>query len=241
MAVTAALSGSLQDLPLRDLLQLLGSGERTGAIELEGAAPGLVVLTGGRVTLALTDDGPTLQQVVLGSGLTTADGWERAERRALDGSALADALVEGGADPDSLEAALREQVVSALFEFVLPSETRFTFVPGARHPLGERFTFDAAELIDEAARRIDAWRVIADAIPSTAVVMRLAPEAPTAMVSVPADDWRVLALVDGRRSVAGIIESLGMSAFAVCGVVHRLILAGLVEPDPAPGPARDAS
>ena len=60
--------------------------------------------------------------------------------------------------------------------------------------------------------------------------MRLAPEAPVAVVNVPADDWRVLALVDGHRTIAGIIESLGMSAFAVCGVVHRLILSGLVEP-----------
>ena len=134
-----------------------------------------------------------------------------------------------GADPGELEAALREQAVSALFEFVLPSETRFSFVPDAHHPLGDRFTFSSPQLIDEASRRIDAWRVIADAIPSTAMVMRLVPEAPSAIVSVPADDWRVLSLVDGHRSIAGIIESLGMSAFAVCGVVHRLILSGLVE------------
>jgi hypothetical protein len=229
MAITAALSGSLQDLPLRELLDLLAAGGRTGAIELDGAAPGLVVLVEGRISLALTDDGPTLQQVVLGSGLTTADGWDRAEQDALAGASLADALVSEGADPVELEAALREQAISALFEFVLPSETHFTFVPDARHPLGDRFTFPAPDLIEEASRRIDAWRVIADAIPSTAMVMRLAPEAPNAIVNVPADDWRVLALVDGHRSIAGIIEALGMSAFAVCGVVHRLMVSGLVE------------
>jgi len=229
MAITAALSGSLQDLPLRELLDLLAAGGRTGAIELDGAAPGLVVLVEGRISLALTDDGPTLQQVVLGSGLTTADGWDRAEHEARAGASLADALVAEGADPGELEAALREQAISALFEFVLPSETRFAFVPDAQHPLGNRFTFPAPDLIEEASRRIDAWRVIADAIPSTAMVMRLAPEAPNAIVNVPADDWRVLALVDGHRSIAGIIEALGMSAFAVCGVVHRLMVSGLVE------------
>jgi len=46
---------------------------------------------------------------------------------------------------------------------------------------------------------------------------------------ITAADWRILALVDGRSSVADIIGSLGMSAFAVCGVLHRLMMAGAVE------------
>ena len=51
--------------------------------------------------------------------------------------------------------------------------------------------------------------------------------APT--ITIAAEDWRILALVDGRSSVADIIGSLGMSAFAVCGVLHRLMTAGAVE------------
>jgi hypothetical protein len=72
--------------------------------------------------------------------------------------------------------------------------------------------------------------MIADAIPSTAMVMRLCYEAPQEVVSIPADDWRVLAWVDGQRSIAELIRALGMSAFAVCAVLHRLLVSGIVEP-----------
>jgi hypothetical protein len=106
------------------------------------------------------------------------------------------------------------------------------FLEGATHPIGSRFRFDAAALLDEAAQRVEGWKVIAETIPSTAMVMRIARELREPSISVSAEDWRVLALVDGHTSVGDIIRALGMSAFTVCGVLHRLAHAGCVEPVP---------
>ena len=233
MSPRAALTGSLRELPLSDLLQLLGAARHHGVIEFTGAAGGLVVLDEGDITLALADDGPTLAEVVIGSGLTTAQGWEQAHVASMRGESLADALVNGGADPGELQLILRDQTIGALFEFVLPSDTEFAFLEGATHPLGGRFRFSAADLLAEANERVHVWKVIAESIPSTAMVMRLAPELGRAQITIAADDWRVLAQVDGRTTIADLIRALGMSAFAVCVVLHRLVQAGAVEPVPA--------
>jgi hypothetical protein len=232
MSPRAALSGSLQELPLVDLLPLLSGKQRNGVVELSGASAGVVVIDGGAVTLALADDGPTLQQVIVGSGIASADGWEQAHNASLLGTGIADALLDGGADDGMLEVVLREQTVGALFEFLLPSDTDFVFLEGATHPIGSRYRFDAGQLLDEASARVEGWKVIAETIPSTAMVMRIARELREPSISIAAEDWRVLALVDGRTTVADIIRALGMSAFTVCGVLHRLAHAGCVEPVP---------
>src|SRR5688572_18379102 len=111
MSPRAALSGNLSDLPLPELLPFLASGGQAGVIELSGAAGGLIVLADEGITLALADDGPTLQQVVIGSGITSADGWEAAQLDAMTGRPLADCLIDQGADETRLAAVLHEQTL----------------------------------------------------------------------------------------------------------------------------------
>jgi hypothetical protein len=230
MPASNALSGSLRDLPMADLLALLANTGQTGIVELRGAVPGFVALDYGWLTLAAAGENLSLEQVVVGSGIATVEGFQQAHHSSRRGVPLVEALIRQGARPDRLEAVLREQIVGALFEFVLPSDTYFVFLPDLVHPIGNRFRFHPGELVTEAARRIAAWRMIADAIPSTAMVMRLAPEAPDDIVAISADDWRVLARVDGHRTIAELVRSLGMSAFAVCAVLHRLLMSGVVQP-----------
>lgn len=232
MSGGAALTGTLADLPLVDLLEWVGRANPLGVIELSGGAVGTIVLVDGRIALATADDGPTLAQMVIGTGAISAEGWESAQEASRSGADLADALVDHGADEELLVAALREQTVGALFEFLVPGETSFAYLPGASHALGGRFAFEPGDVIDEARARVGAWKVIAEAIPSTSVVMQLTRQLDAPTISITAADWRILALVDGRSSVADIIGNLGMSAFAVCGVLHRLMMAGAVEARP---------
>jgi hypothetical protein len=239
MPASNALSGSLRDLPVADLLSLLADTGQTGILELRGAVPGFIALDHGWLTLAAAGESLSLQQVVVGSGIASVDEFQQAHLSSRRGVPLVDALIRRGARADRLESVLREQIVGALFEFVLPSDTYFVFLPNLVHPVGNRFRFHPGEVVTEAARRIAAWRMIADAIPSTAMVMRLCPEAPGEVVSVSADDWRVLARVDGHHTIAELIRSLGMSAFAVCAVLHRLLVSGIVEPvEPLDGMGR---
>ena len=66
-------------------------------------------------------------------------------------------------------------------------------------------------------------------IPSTSVVVRLADQLPqrTSLVTLSREEWPVLASIDGRRDVAAIINATGLSAFGVCGVLHRFVTLGI--------------
>ena len=99
-------------------------------------------------------------------------------------------------------------------------------------PIGGRFTFAVDELLADAGQRVDAWKAIAEDIPSISMRMRLAHSLRRKQLTVTADEWHVLSRVDGQATIADIIRELGMSAFAVCAVLHRLLQTGAVEPVP---------
>ncbi|MEJ5255893.1 MAG: DUF4388 domain-containing protein [Acidimicrobiales bacterium] len=224
-----ALEGTLADLPLRDVLTLLATSRQTGVLELRGANPGMVALSEGEVTIALSEMGPTLQQVFLGSGITDTDGWDEAITAVDRGVPLTESLIRQGCEIAALRRVLYDHTVGAVFELMLPSSDAFAFLAGERHPIGTTFTFAVANLLEEADARLDAWKQIAEVIPSTAMVMRLRRSLPTSEVTIGADEWHVLSRLDGRTTIAEVIRELGMSAFAVCAVLHRLVELGAVE------------
>ncbi len=219
----ADLTGTLDDFSLEDLLQLLAIGRKSGVVRFHGESPGLLAVHEGQLTIAVSDTGPTLKQVFIGSGVTNADGWDRAMSAAEGGTPLVSTFLDAGSDEELLEQVLLEQTTGAVFELLLPSGARFEFTAGDEHPIGRRHRFGHEPILAEANNRVEAWKVIAEAIPSTAAVMSLAPAIAGDAITLSADEWHVLARVDGRATVADIIRELGMSAFAVCGVLHRLL------------------
>jgi hypothetical protein len=114
---------------------------------------------------------------------------------------------------------------------LLPSTEAFVFQIGPRHPLADQFAFDVSTVIDEATRRVKEWAEIAASIPSAQAVFRprrtLSPTITD--VALSRDEWTILAVLDGRRSVAQAISASGRSSFDVCSVIHRLLGAGLLE------------
>lgn len=228
----ADLQGTVAELPVADLLALLAGTRQTGLLELTGANPGVVAFEDGAITIALSAMGPTLQQLCIGSGLTTAERWDEVVATADAGGSLADALVSSGVDEERAQAVLYDHTVGAVFELMLPSDDSFAFKAGERHPIGDRFAFPVDEVLADAGQRVDAWKVIAEAIPSVSMCMRLTRHLPRNELLITADQWHVLSRVDGRATIADIIRELGMSAFAVCAVLHHLLVAGAVEPVP---------
>jgi hypothetical protein len=98
MAGRPALTGTLHDLPLAELIDWVGTASPRGVVELSGGAVGTIVLVDGRIALASADDGPTLAQMVIGSGAISSEGWDAALAKAHEGRDLADTLLERGAD-----------------------------------------------------------------------------------------------------------------------------------------------
>lgn len=233
MATAPALRGTLDDLPLPDVLTLLARSRATGHLHVRGEHGGSLWLDEGDLYAASTDGGPSMWDSFVRTGTVTSAGWDTATAAVAEaGGSFADALVRwGGADPSAVARVLHERVVTSVFDLMLRPGAPFEFVADERHPAGRYLGFGVHEVLDTVAQRLATWREIAKSIPSTAVVARIRSELPTGVhdVTVTAPEWHVLAALDGRRTVAEVVRSLGMSAFDVCAVLHRLIVGGAVE------------
>ena len=125
----------------------------------------------------------------------------------------------------------RDEAVETLFQ-LLVTGGGFEFHNADDVPGGLDEVIPAQELLAEVEGRLDEWRVIAELIPSTAVVLRMAPALPHDAddLALTRDEWEVLAQLDGVRSVAEVTRAIGVGAFEVCRLLHGLRAVGAVEP-----------
>jgi hypothetical protein len=128
---------------------------------------------------------------------------------------------------------VREGLADALLDLLLITDAPFEFGPDADVAALEGEAYDVSVILEDVNRRLDDWREIAAIIPSTSVVARLAPSLPadTAPIKLDHDAWRVVAALDGKRTVGDVMLRTGMGAFEACGILHRLAVAGAVEVD----------
>jgi hypothetical protein len=234
MAGTETLVGSLQEVGAAELLRMLALSHHTGLLRVGSSAPHWAAIAGGDLVVAGSASGPTIIQALVANGVLTQDDANTLTANAMQSRAhdlnVLPILVERlGAV--KLYPTVRDQTVSAVFQMLLPSQDEFTFVPGERLPIADHFQFPTEIILTEATRRVEEWAEIARSISSTQSVFRirrtLNPELPS--VTLTPEEWAVLAVLDGRRSVAQTIAALGRSAYDVCSVIHRLLKTGLVE------------
>lgn len=226
------MEGSLTDVPLGDVLRSLAAAGEHGILHLTGSYSSIICLRDGGIYLAHAETGPSLRQVFLSSGVVGADEWDRSVEATRQGGSLVEALVSvGGATPEGLRAALYDHTVGTLFELLVPNANRFRFGAGEMHQLGAHFVFPVDDVLQAAEARLREFSEIARTIPSTDVVVQVVPRLPagTPQVTISAIEWQVLAAIDGKATIADIIETVGASAFTVFSTLHRLLRAGAIE------------
>jgi hypothetical protein len=125
---------------------------------------------------------------------------------------------------------VREGIAEVMLDLVMLEDAPFEFGPHEEVPEGGE-SFPIRTVLDDVNQRVDDWRKIAAVIPSTSVVAKLADKLPEASdeVKLDRDSWRVVAALDGRRTVGDVMLLTGMGAFEACGILHRLATAGAVE------------
>ncbi len=234
------LEGNLAAITLPKLLASIVANMETGVLTIEGT--GEIWLSEGCVYLACTSTSPDLATVLfdasVGSPEEVAEVLRLAgESGSGDDGALDRLLVEHPDAEDGLRRLLHEYTLNSLFEMLVPGDAKFDFVSGQVHPIGSRFVEDTSALIAKAERRLEIWRRIATRIPSTSAVFALSDSLPNEIDErmVTADEWRFLSRLDGRNTVADVINQTGESAFRVCSSLYRLLLEDLIsEARPAP-------
>ncbi len=183
--------GSLSDLPLSDIVQLVAVSGKTGMFSLTRASEqGAVYLQNGQITHARTGD------------------------------------VEGE---------------DAIYALALWTTGTFQFSPGVE--IGKQtITRSNTNLLMEAARRSDEWKILSKKIPSTDATPRLvASDRLAGPITLTPQEWVVVTRCDGRATIDEIARALKKSSFDVAKTLFGLVTAALVEvgrPAAAPSPNR---
>ena len=232
------LEGSLDAFGLPDILQLLAFTTKTGALYVRRAcgpnaapAAGVVHVRGGAIAAASSDvrhEG--LARRIVAAGLVDDDALREAVNRVRSDASvgLVRALLE--AEAVTQEAAFgvaREQAIDAVCELLRWAEGEFSF--GMDEPDRDALpvTLPVDEVVSEGRRRLEAWPALTALIPSPAAVLSLSlnpPEDP----SCSREEWALLSLVDGRRTVSDVVSLLGRGEYVVVRALAALVERGLL-------------
>ncbi len=180
-----AFQGSLTELHLPDIIQLISVSGKTGVFHLT--------------------DGPLRGQIFLNDGK----------------------IVHA-----QLEDAVGEE---AVYTLAIWSQGDFKFEPGIATEL-RTISKSNTNLLMEAARRLDEWRVLSKKIPSVDMVPEfVVQESREGQINLNTSEWMILSKIDGQRSIKTIAASGRLSVFDVAKILYGLIATGLIRlREPAP-------
>jgi hypothetical protein len=234
------LAGDLTEFTLPDLFQLLGLTKKSGVLRISrDGVEGRVYFRDGEVCFAVSDDRRLpLGARLVGSGHLGADRLQSLLREHRGGSGVdvaAGLLASGEIEESTLGGFLREQVHDALFALLRLDSGEFRFDAGeALEWAGPRY--QGAEVLEEAHRRIDEWSRLSAHMPDPGAVLSMVPNpSGGASLTLDREQWQLVALVDGQRTVAEVIDLGGKGEFATGKLLGELVESGLLEAHERPG------
>jgi hypothetical protein len=235
------LEGSLDAFSLPDIFSLLSMTKKTGGLHLRRADEhGAVWLTDGMLTGGTSDlRRQGLGRRLAGSG-QVGDEALAAAVEALGQNpdvGIASVLREAGAiDEGDLHGLVSEHISDVVFDLMRWQDGVFEFVVDECNHDDVGVTRDVDEVVAEARRRLEVWETIdADlAAPSTVLSLTLEPDGDPQLTR---DEWALIALVGGNRTVGELVAMCGRGEYSVVVALSELVKRGLLRANDTAGPA----
>jgi hypothetical protein len=236
------LEGDLAHFEVPDLLSLVKAGRRTGVLALErrDQESKLYFRAGDPVFAASTRDDLRLGRLLVRQGKVPADVIDEAlEWQHSNGGRLGSALLAAGMlEEDELAALLKVQVSEVIFDAFSWPEGAFSFWDRVPPPSNAvTLEMDLQNILIEGVRRLDLRDRLPTAFPDLDMVVEAIanPERVKHSVTLTPDEWKILFLVDGRRSLSEICRLAGNPEEQVTlNVLYTLQRARFVSVVPAP-------
>lgn len=173
-----AFQGSLKEIPLPDIIQLVSVSGKSGVFLLErGEERGEIYIQDGRIIHAVYNS--------------------------LQGE-------------------------EAIYSLAIWAEGDFHFQPGVEADTAT-ITKSNTNLLMEAARRLDEWKILSKKIPSMDLIPALKVEDKWRKeVILSPQEWTLVTRVDGTRTIEDLADALAWSKFDVCKILYGLVTQGLV-------------
>ena len=174
-----AFQGSLKELPLPDIIQLVSVSGKTGKFTLSREdSRGYIYLKNGQMVHAVVGD------LVGEEAIYALAIWNQGD-----------------------------------FQFAVNEE-----------PEQQTITKSNTNLLMEAARRLDEWRVLSRKIPSIDYIPELLTRHDRhEQVTLNPQEWTLVTRIDGHHTVAEIARSLGISSFDVAKILYGMVTGELVQ------------
>ena len=237
------LDGTLDGFTLPDIFQLLAFTKKTGCLTVDGdAGTGRVYFRDGQVYFAAANTGTlALGKRLIGAGVLHVDQLEsalhaqREDRRRGGDLRLGQILRDAGAiDEETLTTFVREQIQDAVFDLMRWHDGSFHFTtdgPAATIDEDIQLAVSVENLVMEGSRRLEEWDSVQRKVPSTSSVVSMAPvpDRHGVEVSLSPEEWRLLTLVDGRRTVGELVDLYGQGEFQTAKVLYGMVSTGLLE------------
>ncbi len=227
------LEGNLEAFSLPDIFQLLCFTKKSGALHItKPGAEGVVYFATGSVTGGSSDiSRQSLGRRLVGSGLVDDEalGVAVAEVKANPGLGLVKALHDIGAVEEGvLHEHVVEHATDAVFDLLRWAEGEFAFAVDEANPDDLAVSLVVEDLVAEGRARLEKWEQLTHKVPSpdAPVTVTLTPSAAQTTLSV--EEWALLALVDGDRTVSQLVAITGRGEFATVQTLASLVDRGLV-------------
>lgn len=230
--------GNLREFSLPNILQLVKMSAKSGALTLRREGEwGKIYFRHGLINYAVA----VPQTLPLGERLVKAGSVSGSQLKAAlaeqkkdgDGARIGTILLQKGViDRATLEAAVRDQIQDAAFNFFSWSDGEFEF--GSEEVAGDEdilVEMNVENVIMEGCRRIDEWELIfeqlgsLERVPHLCYSERLEECGELALTS---QEWRVLVHIDGRADINTILRDCGLDRFHGAKVMYSLFSRGLI-------------
>jgi hypothetical protein len=237
------LTGSLSAFALPEVLTFLSTGHKSGTLTLSYAErEAWLFFDDG----ALVHAGSNQEQFRLGSILSRKKKISREDRERIDDVMRRDggrfgqlAIQQGVLTEAQLSDFLKIQVSEIVYDAFVWSGGQFSFVPQTSLPShAVTISINLPNLIMEGARRIDEWEQCVKLLPDSAATYRVVSAPHDDQIVLTADEWKVLFLINGVRTLEELCHDAEEDPFHVYRVVYGLLanklieLAPRAEPDP---------
>ncbi len=231
------LTGNLVTVSFPDVLQLLSTGKKTGTLSVScGSRRKEIAFREGNIIYATSVNAneDLLGNLLLKRGKISKKDLERAiTLHKQSGRALGSTLIDMELfDKEEVADCLRMQIEEIVYNLFSWSEGEFSFAEGdAPENVKLLVNLSTMNIIMEGTRRIDEWLEIQKVLPPNDVLLRirLMPKNKADEVVLSLDEFKIISIINGERTLPDIIEASPVGEFPSCRALYKLIVSGLVE------------
>jgi hypothetical protein len=231
------LQGNIERFTLPEVFQLIAAGRKSGTLGIQkDQSIVMVYFKEGNITYGY---GPRetfhLGQLLKERGALTAQQLEEAvniQAKTENSKRLGEILISRGfIDRADLERVVTEQVEHLLHSLLSWQSGSFKFYEN-QFPTDEEITvnFSVENVILEGLRRVDEMNMVKETLPDLDAVYTISASqgGRTRAVALQAEEWNIMALVDGRRTINEICKVSPLGREESLKKLAQLKLAGLI-------------